>query len=366
LPHDIANPETEFLASSLANNALFDHVLLCNGGEKFTDGTLYLRFRNNGNKPLNIHMRFYHQHQLLIPEPDISLTLAPVAEQVIEMPFSSVTPLTYPEAEALQMDWQMAYDAPEYPDFHLSGRFDVELRPTRTSFINPDIPKFIDELTVTAPHPYHDLKTVFTLDHHILPETGILPGDILPIRKSGEVGIRLVNQKGQSTSPEIKYFERLARLHRPEKVRNAVAGLKYRYYEGTWDSWPDFDVLEVTSDSMAMDFWVSDYALREDHFAMVFTGYIRVDEDGLYIFRSRSDDACRLIIQGETVVDQGQLSENAKDVGAIALKKGLHPVTIQFYESAGRERLRLYIKKTYDIDWKSLEVEGRFYHSSKN
>jgi hypothetical protein len=364
LPHDITNRETKLLASALASNAMFNHVLLCNQGEKFTDGTLYLCFGNAGNKPMTIDMRFYHQHQLVIPEPARSLTIAPGAEQIIEIPFTSLAPVAYHEAEALQIDWQMGYDIPEHPDFQLSGRFDIELGPTGTSFLSPAIPKFIKELTISALHPYRDLKTVFTFDQRVVPDADNIQGNKLVIRKSGEVGIKLVNSNGQSSSPETRYFEKITMLHRPVKVRSPRAGLTYRYYEGSWENWPDFDLLEVKSDCMALDFWVSDYALREDHFAMVFTGYLEVEEDGLYIFQSRSDDACRLILQGETVVDQGSVSENGKDVGAIALKKGFHPVTIQFLESSGRERLRLYVKRTYDTVWEQLEVKGRFYHSS--
>ena len=107
---------------------------------------------------------------------------------------------------------------------------------------------------------------------------------------------------------------------------------------------------------------MSDYALREDHFAMVFTGYILVQEDGMYIFSSKSDDACRLFIHDEPVVIQDKVKEDSKDIGAIALKKGFHPVTIYFMEGTGRERLRLYVKKTYDKVWEQLEIKGRFYY----
>ncbi|MCK5666561.1 MAG: hypothetical protein KAI17_23885, partial [Thiotrichaceae bacterium] len=93
-----------------------------------------------------------------------------------------------------------------------------------------------------------------------------------------------------------------------------------------------------------------------------FTGTMLVEEDGLYVFRSNSDDACKLYIHDELVVNQDNVQDDFKDVGAIALKKGHHPVTIHFREGIGRERLRLYVKKTYDLQWESLEVTGRFYH----
>jgi hypothetical protein len=62
------------------------------------------------------------------------------------------------------------------------------------------------------------------------------------------------------------------------------------------------------------------------------------------------------------VLNQDLDKENFKDIGATALKKGFHPVTIHFLEVSGRERLRLYVKRTYDSIWEQLEIEGRFYH----
>ena len=362
LPHDIANKETQFLASALAKNATFANVLLCNQGEQFTDGTLYLNFENSGTEPINIRLQFYHQHQLIIPSPLTEVTLAPHGSQVIEIPFSSAVPLNYDEVEAIQIDWQLGYDLPEYPNFQLSGRYNLEVAPTQISFLAPQIPKFLNNLTVSAAHPYDNLKTVIIsrpLKGSEEETTGV---DEIEIEESGEVCVKLVNDKNQSTSSECRSFELITKLHKAVKVKDPVEGLEYSYYEGTWDKLPDFDQLKALSTGVAKDFWVSDYALREDHFGYVFSGSILVQEDALYIFRSNSDDACKLYIHDELVVNQDIVEEDFKDVGAIALKKGKHPVTIHFMEGIGRERLRLYFKKTYDNYWEELEVKGRFFH----
>ena len=362
LPHDIANNETQILANALADNASFKHVLLCNQGEKFTDGTLYFYFENTGEKPMTINLQFYHQHQLIIPEPVRKVALLPNGERVVEISFNSPAPVAYNEAEAIQIDWQMEYDIPEYPNFQLSGRYNLEVAPTKTSFITPQIPKFINNLIVSAVHSYKGLKTVFEYNHMNVPDADVITENEIKIKESGDVSIKLINDKGQSTSLESRYFEKITKLRKALKVKNPKEGLKYSYYEGTWDKLPDFDELEVKSNGLSLDFWVSDYALREDHFGMVFTGYILVDEDGLYVFRSRSDDACRLIIHDEPVVNQDIGDNGYIEVGAIALKKGFHPVTIYFMEGTGRERLRLYYKGTYDDLWEQLEVKGSFYH----
>ena len=352
LPHDIATRETQLLAGELAKNASFEHVLLCNQGEKFTDGTLYFNFQNGGAEPINIRLQFYHQHQLLIPESLNEITLAPHGKRVIEIPFSAQEPLSYDEVEAIQIDWQMGYDLPEYPNFQLSGRYNLEVAPTRTSFLAPQIPKFLDSLTVSAVNPYDNLKTIFNKQH--LKE--------VKIEESSEVCLKLMNDKNQSTSLECRSYELITKLHKAVKVKKPADGLLYSYYEGEWDKLPDFDKLKALSVGVAKDFWVSDYALREDHFGYVYTGSILVEEDGLYVFRSRADDACKLYIHDELVVNQDLVKEDFKDVGAIALKKGFHPVSIHFMELTGGERLRLYLKKTYDSEWKQLQVKGRFFH----
>ena len=362
LPHDIASKETQLLAGALANNASMEHVLLCNQGEKFTDGTLYFYFENTGVEPMTIQLQFYHQHQLIIPEPVSKVTLNPSEKQIVEIPFNSPVPVAYHEVEAIQIDWQLKYDLPEYPNFQLSGRYNLEVAPSQTSFITPQIPKFLNNLTVSAVHPYEILRTVFETNHSKVPEADIIEKNSIIIDESGAVGIQLMNDKKQVTSLESKTFAKITKLYKAVKVKNPEEGLNYSYYEGIWDKLPDFDQLKAISNGVATDFWVSDYALREDHFGMVFTGNIMVQDDGLYIFRSRSDDACKLYIHDELLVNQDNIQEAFKDVGAIALKKGLHPVTIHFREGIGRERLRLYFKRTYDTQWEELEVKGRFYH----
>ena len=362
LPHDIVNNETQQLASVMANNASFEHVLLCNQGDKFTDGTVYLHFKNDGEKPMTIHLQCYHNHQLMIPKSAMKVTLNPGGKQIVEIPFSSPVPLAYEEVEAIQFDWEMVYELPEYPNFQLSGRTNFEVAPTRTSFLFPQIPKFLNNLTVSAVHPYDNLKTVLNKSQIKTPEVGEAEKKSIVIEESGEVGLQLWNHKKQSTSLESRTFEETTKLHKAAKVKDPEEGLKYSYYEGTWDQLPDFDQLNPISKGIAQNFWVSDYTIRKDHFGMVFTGFILIPEDGLYVFRSASDDACKIFIDKELVINQDNFQEDSMDVGAIALKKGYHPVTIHFMDRIGRERIRLSLKKTYDPQWENLQVKGNLFH----
>ncbi|MDP2337378.1 MAG: hypothetical protein Q8N05_13210 [Bacteroidota bacterium] len=59
------------------------------------------------------------------------------------------------------------------------------------------------------------------------------------------------------------------------------------------------------------------------------------------------------------------MDENTKikgeNIGAIALKKGLHPVRIEYLEVKGNQRLRIYLKKNGAEDFEQVE-SGPFFH----
>ncbi len=63
----------------------------------------------------------------------------------------------------------------------------------------------------------------------------------------------------------------------------------------------------------------------------------------------------------KVVVDENTLVRRA-NVCANALKKGFHPIRIEFLEKIGNQRLRVYIKKSGSKDWVQMEA-GHFFHN---
>jgi len=86
----------------------------------------------------------------------------------------------------------------------------------------------------------------------------------------------------------------------------------------------------------------------------------------MYYFRCRADDAGSLKIHKQMICLDGssEVFDNSKklveSVGAIALKKGMHPVEIDFYEKKGGERLRFYYKRSENAEWNFLYLEDFF------
>jgi hypothetical protein len=187
----------------------------------------------------------------------------------------------------------------------------------------------------------------------------------LQILESSKIEVVLTNEKGQSTAPSIKSYEKISFL-KGKRIKNTVAGLSYAYYEGNWDGIPDFTKQTPIKNGTANDFLVGDIAENKNNFGIKYTGYINITEDGMYYFRCKADDAGSLKIHNKMVCLDGtsEVFDNSnKKVGsngAIALKRGMHPVEIEFIENQGGERLRFYYKKSEDAEWNFMELNDFF------
>jgi hypothetical protein len=357
IPHDISNSETAAMARALLDNTNFAHVLLCNKGDAFTDGTLYFSFSNAAQYPLVVDLRFYHQHQLDVGTPAIAVTVQPGEDQIVEIPLSSNVPIDYDMVEAIQIDWNMRYEAEKFPDFQLAGNYDIEVKPTKTSFLRPQTTIFVDKITVSAAHPFSELHTSVSIDGN----EAIPYRQPVQLASTGSVAMHIENQRGQSTATETTAFVR-TEPHKAVRVRNPKEGVRYAYFEGPWKEIPDFEDMRPVARGIAQDWGVGDVALRKDHFGIMYSGYFYAEKEGVYTFRARADDACRLTIAGKVIADQELGSGKSEDTGSVALSQGYHPFTIYFVEQEGNERFRLYVQESDEESWNYLDVNKNFFH----
>ena len=122
----------------------------------------------------------------------------------------------------------------------------------------------------------------------------------------------------------------------PVAVPGHLSGLEYRYYEGAWESLPQaiVSVPFKVGTHGRFDLSVAD---RKVGYAINYSGSLRIDRDGEFVFYVTSDAGSRLVIAGKTVVNNDcsnirfgfPTPHEAK--GTIALKQGLHAVHLIFY-----------------------------------
>lgn len=119
-----------------------------------------------------------------------------------------------------------------------------------------------------------------------------------------------------------------------------VPGLRFTHYEGEWDTLPTFKSLAPASsgvvESIGTDLWRA-----QENLAVQFKGYVRVPEDGIYVFYLASDDGSRFFVGDTLVIDNDGLHGATEVEGRIALQKGLHPMTIGYFQRTGGMDLEL-------------------------
>jgi hypothetical protein len=356
LPHDISNDKTDLLAKPLLENSNFNHLILCNKGDKFTNGTLYLSFKNPADTDLEIKLNFFHNHQLQIEKPELVIHLAAGENQVVEVPVTAIKPLDYGSIDLLCFDWEMKYNHPGYPGFGLHGKYQITVEPGKPEFIDRDISIFVGKASIGFVHPYPVLESVFRINNSE-PEKYSRP---IEINETSKLSFFMKNSKEEYTNIETRNFEK-SEFNASVEIANPQPGLNYKYYEGNWSSMPDFAKLKPEMDGIANNFSVRDYALREDYWGLSFTGFIKIEEDNFYQLMIKADDTGRFYVNNKVVVDENTLIKGA-NVGAVALKKGFHPIRIEFLEKIGNQRLRVYIKKSGAEEWIQMEA-GHFFHN---
>ena len=122
--------------------------------------------------------------------------------------------------------------------------------------------------------------------------------------------------------------------------KDLAEGLRYEYYEGDWDRLPDFEQLHPVAAGItpAVDL---DKRQRDVKFGLRFQGFLAVPNDDVYVFSLSSDDGSRLCIGDQLVVDNDELHSSLEKQGFVALAKGLHPMTIIYFNKLGGKELNL-------------------------
>ena len=128
------------------------------------------------------------------------------------------------------------------------------------------------------------------------------------------------------------------------------SGLAYKYYEGTWESLPDFDAITPvkTGNSANTDLGVRPFG-RNDNFGLLWQGYIKITTPGNYTFETVSDDGSKLYFNSmynasaaATVSNDG-VHPPASATGMVNIPAaGKYPIAISFFEKNGGEQMQVY------------------------
>jgi hexosaminidase len=122
-----------------------------------------------------------------------------------------------------------------------------------------------------------------------------------------------------------------------------LSGLRFQLFPGEYNSTKDFKLAADIADSLVTKtFNINNYR-KGGPFGIIFTGYIKVDADGLYGFSTASDDGSTLSVDDNLVVDNDGKHPINNKAGAIALQKGYHRFSVKYFNTGSAGSLRVYI-----------------------
>jgi len=128
-----------------------------------------------------------------------------------------------------------------------------------------------------------------------------------------------------------------------QKIKNAKSGgFKYSYYEGKWDSLPDFSKLKPIKTGITDSTFSVGKIKSQTNFACLIEGYLKVETEGYYSFGLDSDDGSKFYLNGKLLISNDGLhpTGNFKSY-VVPLQKGFYPVRIEFFQGEGGLDLQL-------------------------
>jgi alpha-N-arabinofuranosidase len=144
---------------------------------------------------------------------------------------------------------------------------------------------------------------------------------------------------------------------------NLKHGLSFKYYEGAWQRLPDFSELNPLRSGVVKNL-VYPEGTADINFGLAFSGYIKIEADGLCDFFLISDDGSRLTIDNDEVILNDGLHAMVEVPGSVFLRKGYHTIGISFFQAGGGSGLKL-MMQTSGKDKLPVSDEMLFYQSEQ-
>lgn len=137
-------------------------------------------------------------------------------------------------------------------------------------------------------------------------------------------------------------------------------GLYYKYFEGEWDSIPNFWELRAETKGKVQQISLSEIKHAEDHFGLDIFGFIEIDEEGEYTFYLTSDDGSNLYIDNKIVVYHDGTHAPTEKSGKVYLDSGRYPFKIFYFERGGGQDLKVEYEGP-DINKKQIPASKLFF-----
>jgi predicted alpha/beta superfamily hydrolase len=186
--------------------------------------------------------------------------------------------------------------------------------------------------------------------------------DKIIITKPCTLTVKSVTKKYSKSSTVTCIFKEGEFMNGLQSVENLKPGLKYAYYEGVWDSVPDFSKLSIKSTGVTENLDLK-FTAKRDSFAVQFDGYLHITKKDMYYIWVTSDDGSLVYFNNELLLNKDGLhAADSPAVKVLPLNPGYYPLSIRYFERAGEESVTLgYVTGTKKVQPVPFPKEMFFY-----
>jgi hypothetical protein len=224
--------------------------------------------------------------------------------------------------------WYLSTDG---RDFHDPVAISVDLWIPNPEII-PQTGKFLtgESLSVRIKSMYDDIR--YTLDGSEPTRESMHYTGPIEISQTAALKAKVFIKEGRESSTVTGHYT----LDRPRPALTIegkpIQGIAYKYFEGEWLELPDFEALTAVGSGI-IDLFDLPSEKREEDFAVLYQGYIKITTAGMYTFYLNSDDGSKLYIGDELVVNNDNQHAEQEIGEMIALESGYHKIRVEFFEA---------------------------------
>ena len=120
-------------------------------------------------------------------------------------------------------------------------------------------------------------------------------------------------------------------------------GLKYQLLQGNFDNTGEFKDAAIIDSGVVKSFNLAELKKQRPSFGVIYNGFLRIDNDGVYVFSTKSDDGSVLTIDDQPVVNNDGKHPLTEQGGAVALQKGYHKLTLKYFDIGSVRGLKVYV-----------------------
>jgi hexosaminidase len=248
-------------------------------------------------------------------------------------------------------DW-VSFLARIPPALRTLGRRGVAFRIPHVEGLEGDRLTLDDNVTITLSTAMPGAQVRYTTDGTDPTATSALyerPFQISATPQGTRVTARTFTADGRASAPRAATFTRTT--YRPaDDLLVVEQGIRHLYFQRSVRSVRSIDTLSGARESK-----VTSVALQPadtaERYAVRMTGYLRVPDDALYEFALSSDDGSNFEIGGQVVVNNDGLHGDEERTGMIALRKGLHPFVVRYFQGGGGASLALRYRRNAAQAW---------------